>query len=557
MSAASNTRPLAQGRILGAWLLISLAVCAAALPGIDRLGLYYDEAFLAQQARDFVEPGPGGTHPASVRSVTLFDRPFPVRNAVYLGSLKSQLLIPALAWAGSSPRVVRVTTLATALLALLFAMLWAARLFDAETAVLMGVLVASDPTFYFFSQFEWGPFTTNFLCRSAGALAAVMAWQSASPAKAIAGAVIAGAFLGLGVFSRADFILIPAAAAGALVICRPDLVRQVWAERRGALVGFTAAFCLAALPMITSLAGLLGSASVAGQRGDLFFRARVLWQSLDGSHFLRLMESGGLFDRAAQVDAPGGLLGWMILPAAAVLIVDGVRRYGRRALNAPDARAFLLVFSLLLTVLMLALPGAVRAHHQLNTLPLLHLIVASAALTLWRRGGGWGTARIRSGIAVLLTGTAAANLVLIHRTSDFIDATGGRGRWSHALSDFARELNARPGEAVVSLEWGFHEPLLFLTRDVPLEESTWALSHSVARGQPWVREANAGTTYLVHDSPYDLFGLGPRFLMAARVAGPEIARIRSHEDGAGEPAFYSVHVPGPHRVHYNGAFRIR
>ena len=107
------------------------------------------------------------------------------------------------------------------------------------------------------------------------------------------------------------------------------------------------------------------------------------------------------------------------------------------------------------------------------------------------------------------------------------------------------------------MEWGFHEPLLFLTRDVPLEESTWALSRSVAGGQPWVREANAGTTYLVHDSPYDLFGLGPRFLMAARMAGPEIARIRSHEDGTGEPAFYSVHVPGPHRVHYNGAFRIR
>ena len=557
MGPASNTRPVARRRILAGWLLISLAVGAAALPGIDRLGLYYDEAFLAQQARDFVGPAAGGTHPASVRSVTLWDRPFPVRNAVYLGSLKSQLLIPALAWAGSSPRVVRTATLATALLALLLAMLWAARLFGEETALLMGVLVASDPTFYFFSQFEWGPFTTNFLCRSAAALAAVMAWRSASPARAIAGAVTAGAFLGLGVFSRADFILIPAAAAIALGLCRPDLVRQMLVERRGALIGFAAAFSLAALPMITSLAGLLGSASVAGQRGDLFFRARVLWQSLDGSHFLRLMESGGLFERAAQVDAPSGLLGWMILPAAAVLMVDGIRKYGRRALNAPDPRAFLLVFSLLLTTLMLALPGAVRAHHQLNTLPLLHLIVASAALTLWRREGGWGTARIRLGIAVLLTGTAVANLVLIHRTTDFIDTTGGRGRWSHALSDFARELNARPGEAVVSLEWGFHEPLLFLTRDVPLEESTWALSRSLASGQPWVRDADAGTTYLVHDSPYDLFGLGPRFLMAARVAGPEIARIRSHEDGAGEPAFYSVRVLGPHRVHYDGAFRIR
>ena len=79
----------------------------------------------------------------------------------------------------------------------------------------------------------------------------------------------------------------------------------------------------------------------------------------------------------------------------------------------------------------------------------------------------------------------------------------------------------------------------------------------MASGQPWVHDADAGTTYLVHDSPYDLFGLGPRFLRAARVAGPEPARIRSHEDDAGEPAFYSVRVLRPHRVHYDGRFRIR
>ncbi len=103
--------------IVGAWLVLSIALSWAALPSIDQLGLYYDEAFMAQQARDFVEPSSGGLHPGSVRSVWIAGRPFPVRNAAYLGSLKSQLLIPVLALAGSTSFVVRTATLATGLFA--------------------------------------------------------------------------------------------------------------------------------------------------------------------------------------------------------------------------------------------------------------------------------------------------------------------------------------------------------------------------------------------------------------------------------------------------------
>lgn len=102
------------GIAIGAWALLFALAMSAAVPQMDRLGLYYDEAFMAQQARDFVEPGREGLHPASVRSVRVFDRPFPTRNAAYLGSLKSQLLIPSLWLAGASPLVLRITTFATA-----------------------------------------------------------------------------------------------------------------------------------------------------------------------------------------------------------------------------------------------------------------------------------------------------------------------------------------------------------------------------------------------------------------------------------------------------------
>ncbi|MCS5637069.1 MAG: glycosyltransferase family 39 protein [Myxococcota bacterium] len=545
------------GPVLVGWLLIAVATAGAAIPHIDALGLYYDEAFLAQQALDFLEPEGAGQHPPSVRTLTLWGRPFPVRNAVYLGSVKSQSLIPALAFGGASPATVRIMTLATGLLALGLAMLWTARLFGQATALWMGVLVATDPAFYFLSQFEWGPFTTNLLCRSGAALLITLAWQSSSPARGLIGAIAGGAMLGLGVFSRADFILIPAAAGMALALCRPDLVGQALRRRGKLLIAGLAAFLLAALPMIGSLEELLQSTGVTAERGGLLFRAQVLWQSLDGSHFLRLMETGGLFERTPGVDAPGGLLGWMIVPAAALLLLDSRRERRRHPHAASDPRPFLLLFAFLLAGMMLALPGAVRAHHQLNTLPLLHLIIASAAVTLWRSGAGSARSIARGVCATALVAVIAGNVLLIAKTSSFIETTGGRGRWSHALDEFAAEVDARQAPTVVSLDWGFHEPLLFLTRNVRLVESIWALPRQLASGRPWDFTATEDTTYLVHEFPYDLFGLGPKFLLAARLAGAQAAQIEVHRDAAGDPAFSSVRIPRPHRVRYDGNFRIR
>ena len=84
-----------------AWGVLSVALFAIAIPRVESPGLYYDEAFMAQQARGFVEPDRAGVHPPGTSSTWILGRPFPLRNAAYLGSLKSQLLIPWLAMFGS------------------------------------------------------------------------------------------------------------------------------------------------------------------------------------------------------------------------------------------------------------------------------------------------------------------------------------------------------------------------------------------------------------------------------------------------------------------------
>ncbi|MBW2420298.1 MAG: glycosyltransferase family 39 protein, partial [Deltaproteobacteria bacterium] len=168
--------------VLALWLALSAAAFALAIPGVEKPGLYYDEAFLAQQARGFVEPERAGQHPPSTREVTLAGRPFPLRNAAYMGSLKSQLLIPSLALFGSSTRVLRLTTLATGLLALLFSMLWARQLLGTPAALLTGLLMATDPGFLLFSRYEWGPYTSMLLCRSLGFFLVTLGLGAGSPA---------------------------------------------------------------------------------------------------------------------------------------------------------------------------------------------------------------------------------------------------------------------------------------------------------------------------------------------------------------------------------------
>lgn len=553
-AATQSARP-----VVWAWALLSLCLGLWALPAIEDLGLYYDEAFLAQQARGFVEPDRAGLHPASVRSLEIAGRPFPTRNAAYLGSLKSQLLIPAFSVAGVSVRVLRIATLSTALLALLLAMLWAQRLFGEAAAVLMGVFVVSDPSFYFFSQFEWGPFTTNFLCRAAGALAVVMAWKTPSARRAVPIAALAGICLGLGVYSRADFALILACAGVAILISRPDLLRQAIQEKRSAVLAGSLALLLASLPMLFSSLELLASTQAIGDRGDFFFRLDVLQNVLDGSQFHRVMRSGGVFERITNEPNLGSFLGVLGLLAAGLLSLDLYRKFRKQGgVARKDPKLFLLLMTGLLMLVMLSLPGAVRAHHHLNVLPLPQLIVACAVVHLWRSQAKpfWQTAS-RVGAALILGVLVVGNLRVIAETRQDIALSGGQGRFSASLIELATELDAQPHAQVVSLDWGFHEPLLFLTDRAEMIEPIWGIPRRVAAGGVWNFEGDQHTTYLIHGREYDLMGIGPSLLIAARTHPELDPRIRTHRDKRGEIAFYSVVIEKPHTLNFDGRFTLQ
>ena len=527
-------------RVLAGWLLLSAIVLGIEAPPAGEPGLYYDEAFLAQQGRDFLEPDRLTRHPPGTSSTYVQGRRFPLRNATYLGSLKSQLLIPPFALFGASVTTLRVATLVTALIGLLFTMLWARRIFGTPQALATGALVALDPSFVFFGACEWGPYTTMLLCRSIGLYGLTVGWQSRRTWLLVLG----GLTLGLGVYARADFVIIGIAAGVGLVAARGRaLLREVRGRPLPTAVALTA-IVVGAIPMLIGAQDLLATQAGIAERGDLVYRLQVLWSTLDGSHFHRLMQTGGVFERIFDAPAPASLFGLATVAALGV----GAGTMLRQA-NPP--LAFLLVTVVVLGAAMLLLPGAVRAHHMLNLLPLPHLLVAAVGAHLASSRG----ARIAASLALVLVLASEARVTWL--TREEIAATGGRGRWSSALDSFAAEIQADRDAVAISLDWGFHEPLLFLTTKQSLIEPIWTIPQLLRLGRPWVHPGDANHHYLVRDASYDLFHLGPKLLATARELGPDLAEIRTHADRQGDAAFYSVRFTGSHQLVYSGEFEVR
>ena len=546
-------------RILAAWAVLAAITLAFAIPAIHTTGLYYDEAFMAQQARDFAQPERAGVHPPSVSTIHLAGRPFPLRNAAYLGSLKSQLLIPSLMIFGSSVDVLRITTLATGLLGVLFAMLWTGRLFGTGVALVTGLLIVADPGFHFFSQYEWGPFTTLFLCRMLGfCLICTGLTAGSAPGRWIA-MIAGGAVLGLGVYARADFAIILISAVLALALTLRRTTRSAIEQNLAPIAAGTLASIITASPMIQSVQAVLDAGARMADRGDLAYRAQVMWSVLDGSHFHRLMETGGLFERIFEEERTAPATGFAPVLLIALVIVVSLSQTRRK--SGAGMSLFIVAMAASIAAFMIALPGAVRAHHMLNILPLPQIIVAAAGVGLWRRE--WSRSGLRAGVracvAISFAALLIADVALIHQTREFMFETGGRGRFARALDTLAEDLDSRPDAAeirVISLDWGFHENLLFSTDHLQLAEPIWKIPLVLASGRSMTIQGDGNTFYLVHEAPFDLFGLGAPLLRAVEGLGGEDVEIRVHENREGEKIFTSVRLKRTHRLLYDGAFRV-
>jgi len=164
----------------------------------------------------------------------------------------------------------------------------------------------------------------------------------------------------------------------------------------------------------------------------------------------------------------------------------------------------------------------------------------------------------RAAAGILLLAMVVANLRVVGQTHAEIERSGGRGYWSDAVVGFVEDVTVSPGTRVVCLDWGLHNQVAFLSDELRSIDAIWQVHGALARGQIWSFLGDAGTVYLIHPEPYDLFGLGALFQRALGALPADRVDVRPHVDREGGVAFLAVRLKAPHRILYDGSrFAIR
>ena len=525
--------------LIGVWLVLAVALLWLGATTANSLGFNYDEAIFAGMAKDFTTGIVHGYHMPGNGTTEVFNRPFPVWIQPYLGAVKSWQLIPLFTFFEPSVFSARMSNLAWTLVGLLFFMFWVWKLFGFAEAVAGGILLGLDPSFFFLGLLDWGSFVPSFLCRCAGFFFVLVAWREQKPRYVF----LAGAAFGLGFFNKVDFgvVLFGATLAAVWAYAKPILnfirtqPKLVALAALGFLIGcgpMTVMF-----PRVFKFA-LANNAPV--NPGEFSEKLHALTAMYDGTYFYRLLEVGGLFDQMAAVAPPVWTpLGIAFIAAFICLLAQAFRCRPNDAVR--PAQIFLLVAAVLTTLGVFLLPRAVRIYHAILVMPFAHLIIAAVAVGSWRKFSEAGSRKIfaRGLLLVGFITLLVAQIFAIAKTEQLVFKTHGRGWWSDAQDKFAVTVKNRADLTLVSLDWGFHESLLFLTDKPTLVEPFWQLTGT----DPVLLPQNTNYIYLVHPPEYSLSPFGETYLNFVR-QNPR-AKITDWRDREGKIVFYTVQFTRP------------
>jgi len=523
--------------LLGAWFLLAVVVVLVAKQNLSAPGLYYDEAVFAGLAKDFVTGRVHGQHMPDHEVVMLAGRPFPLFVQSYLGALKCWMLVPAFWVFGPTLAVLRASNIFWELVALLLLMLGTRRWLGLPVAIGAGLLLAFDPTFFFISTLDWGAAVPSFVCRCASFLFAVRWTQQHKNSDAF----LVGLFAGLGFFNKADFAVFLIAIALAALLCYG---RELFAAIRQYSFGIALTclgFVIGATPMILKISRMIALTisgphpNSAGQSG---VKLRTMLSMYDGSHFYRLMNVGGVFER--MYDGTIGAKTPLGIAIAAAVIFYFALAYRRKNARLRSV-IFLVLAAVLITLGVFLLPDAIRIHHATLVYPLPQLILAAIIVTFWKT-------RVRSAkvdfaivavVAFVVVDLAATEFQATLATEKLIRETGGRGRWSESLNSFCRENRDRRNLTIVSLDWGFNEQLAFLTAGPELSEPFWQFNQTLPLLSP-----DQNSIYLAHPAEYSVLKYDVAYLNQLQKGGANV-EITPHVDRQNEIAFYTIRFRQP------------
>ena len=353
--------------------------------------------------------------------------------------------------------------------------------------------------------------------------------------------MLAGVCFGVGLYHKIDLVAVLAGCGIALLVAYGrelvPVLRTAWRHLLLAALGL-----LVGLGPMLYRVGWLAGLNVGGvyEKLGLPFQLRTLLAMYDGTYALRLVGLYGDVPDVFRGQVPvHGAFGIAVL--AAVLFVVLLAARGAPALR--PVALFAITALVLVTLFVLLLPGAMGIHHMLLAYPLPQLVIAVAIAGLLRRAPAAGRSRHAAVAALLVALVLAGDLRVARATLRLVHDTGGRGYWTSAIGDFAREVRDRADLEIVSLDWGFNEQLVLLTDGPRLWEPYWV--------QPLEATLDgcdvADRIYLAHPPALTLAAFAARYLHECQARHGSRLLVRPYRDRQGTVTFYAIRLSAPPR----------
>lgn len=478
-----------------------------ALPGLE-----YDEAIFGPPALGYTQDfltGPAGVAVDSpARFSPIAFTPFaprfgscevPLMVTPYQGALKVHLLAAVFSLWGVSPWTLRVPNvlLGGVTLVLFFALL--ARVWEPGVAVLAVVLLATDPSYLFYTRHDFNP-SAWLLLLVIAPLWCLVRGETAGGRRGWWAA--AGVLFGLGVYNRLDYLWFLVALAGTGLLWQWRQ-RWVWLVRRRKEIAWMAVFFLVGCaPYLffvwqrPTIARSIWSLAAPAQELSAVLRVKgyVLWTVLNGTSLLDFFAARSGVNLGKEVTPEGevrvgsyvaarqqlllsSLYTGTLTPFVAVVLAAVLCR-----LRPPPLLRVLMLFVVALLLGVAGVSGALRGHHFVVFLPCVQAFLAGALGVVWHHSRTrWG----RTVWTVVGGACVVANLLVVFRYHSFLAATGGRGVWSEAIYALTEYLAERCRTQRCLLgDWGLGTQVVTLAgRRLQVEEVFWPYIHGAGEAE--------------------------------------------------------------------------
>jgi 4-amino-4-deoxy-L-arabinose transferase-like glycosyltransferase len=375
----------------------------------------------------------------------------------YIGALKAWLYEPVFAIFGVSVDSIRVPAILLAGVAVLVAVAIARRLLGLWPALLLSILLVTDPAYGAMARTDWGPIVLSALLRMVPLLCYFVFLQRRS-VRYLWLAVLA---LSLGLFNKLDYIwFIAAFGAAAVVVHHRELLDAV--RRRPAAVLAPVAVLIAVgvaafFTLILPADRLPTTAAQLSLGGRLTEVANLFRGTYDGSAVYLNMTGSAV----AHTTLIGALIPYVLISSAGVAL--WLMGWGRRLprenglRQAATLTTFFLVLFVVLAVGIIFTRQATGPWHVMLLWPLPDLL----ALCLLVTGARVPSSKLRRALVPVVGIALAALLVTQARTTvDYVHAYRSDRNWT---SPWSTEIYAATRtisqsaprvQSVISADWG-------------------------------------------------------------------------------------------------------